>query len=107
MADGFIDNAEERRYEWRVGGEIAALITYGRKADMLALTHTETRPGFEGQGYAKRLVAQVVASAEESGTALLPFCPFVASWLAKNPDHLAVVPARYHEHFGLTQGAGA
>ncbi len=107
MADGFSDNTEQRRYEWLVGGEIAALITYGRKGDMLALTHTETRPGFEGQGYAKQLVATVVAAAEESGTQLLPFCPYVASWLSKNPSHLGVVPARYHEHFGLTQGAGA
>lgn len=107
MAEGFNDNTDERRYEWLVDGEIAALITYGRKGDMLALTHTETRPGFEGQGYAKKLVTEVVSRAEESGTAILPFCPYVASWLAKNPDHVGVVPARYHEHFGLTQGAGA
>ncbi len=107
MSEAFLDNTDQRQYEWQVDGDIAALITYGRKGDMLALTHTETRPGFEGQGYAKKLVAEVVRRAEEHGTKLLPFCPFVASWLGKNPDHLGVVPAQYHEHFGLTQGAGA
>ena len=107
MAEAFIDNTDARQFEWQVDGEIAALISYGRKGDMLALTHTETRPGFEGQGYAKKLVTAVVAGAEESGTQILPFCPYVASWLSKNPGHIGVVPAQYHQHFGLVQEAGA
>lgn len=107
MAETFIDNADARRFEWQVDGETAALIDYGRKGDMLALTHTETKEGFEGRGYAKKLVSTVVGKAEEQGLSILPFCPYVASWLSKNPEHLGVVPARYHEHFGLVQSAEA
>lgn len=107
MAEAFIDDTDQRRYEWQVDGQVAALIDYGRKGGMLALVHTETRPGFEGQGYAKKLVEAVIAKAEADETAVLPFCPYVASWLTKHPERQGVVPARYHEHFGLTQPAGA
>lgn len=101
MAETITDDPDRRQFELHVDGELAALITYGRKGTMLALTHTETRPGFERRGYAKKLVEHVLATAREEGTAILPFCPYVRQYLVDHPDQIDLVPEHYHAHFDL------
>jgi predicted GNAT family acetyltransferase len=95
------DVQDRRRYELRVDGELAALVTYGKRGSMLALTHTETEPGFEGQGYAKQIVTHILSEAREHGLAVLPFCPFVRQYIADHGEHLELVPERYRENFEL------
>ena len=106
MAEVITDDTERRRFELHVEGELAALVTYGRNDEMLALTHTETEPGFEGKGYAKKIVAHVIGVAQENDLAVLPFCPFVKHYMLERPELLALVPERYRANFGLV-GAGS
>lgn len=100
MATEITDNNERRRYELLVHGKLAALITYGRTEDTLALTHTETIEGFERQGLATQLVKHVVDEAQEQGLGVLPFCPFVKHYLIEN-DLLSLVPRMYQKNFGI------
>lgn len=88
-----------------VDGELAALIAYGRKGDMLALTHTETEDGFEGRGLATKLVEHVLAEATEKGVQILPFCPFVQHYMETHPESQSLVPERYRAQFGLVGAA--
>lgn len=101
MAEVITDDPERRRFELHVDGELAALVTYGRNGDMLALTHTETEPGFERKGYAKQLVAHAIGVAQEHDLAVLPFCPFVKQYMLDRPELLPLVPERYRANFGL------
>jgi hypothetical protein len=32
---------------------------------------------------------------------VLPFCPYVASWIRKHPDYADLVPAQRHAEFNL------
>lgn len=101
MAVEITENAGARRFELRVDGELAALVTYARNRTQIALTHTETEPGFEGQGYAKQLVEQLLANIRDEGLDLLPFCPFVSGYLRKHPEWLELVPANARAKFDL------
>lgn len=101
MAVEITDNTTRRRFEVRVDDEIAALVTYGKNAHEIALTHTETKPGFEGQGYAKQVVEFALARAREDGLEVLPFCPYVRDYIAKHPEQLDLVPAELRPRFEL------
>ncbi|MDQ8047140.1 MAG: GNAT family N-acetyltransferase [Solirubrobacteraceae bacterium] len=105
MAEVITDDTERRRFELLVDGQVAALIAYGRKGDMLALTHTETEEGYGGKGYATRLVEHVLGQAREQGTEILPFCPFVQHYMVTHPEAQSLVPERYREQFGLVGAA--
>lgn len=102
MAEEVIqDDHDRRRFELFVDGKLAVLVTYGRNGEMLALTHTETQPGFEGQGLGTKLVAHVISVAQEEGLAVLPFCPFVKHYMLQHPETLTLVPDQYRQNFGL------
>jgi predicted GNAT family acetyltransferase len=107
MAEEIIDNVQKSRFELHVDGELAALITYGRNKRMIALTHTETEEGFGGKGYATKLIDYAVAEVERDGLELLPFCPFVRSYLLKHPEHLGLVPENKLDNFGLPHPTAA
>lgn len=105
MGVDITDNTQRRRFELHVDGELAALVTYGRNSRQLALVHTETEPGFEGQGYAGQVVAHAIDEARERGLELLPFCPFVQHYLRKHPDLIDLVPASERPKFELDEVA--
>ena len=73
------DNPEERRYEIRVGGELAGFTQYRQQPSDLAFIHTEIDDRFEGQGLGGKLVAFALDDARSRGLAVLPICPFVKS----------------------------
>ncbi len=103
MATEPTDNTTRRRFELHVDGELAALITYGKNSHQIALTHTETEPGFEGQGYAKQLVEFALAQAREAGSRCCRFCPYVRDYIAKHPEQLDLVPADVRPKFALAE----
>ncbi len=105
MSVEFTDNTARRRFELHADGGLAALITYGRNSHQIALTHTETEPGFEGQGYGKQIVVQALAWAREHELEVLPFCPFVRDYIAAHPEELDLVPETAREKFGLAEVA--
>jgi predicted GNAT family acetyltransferase len=95
------DNATQSQFEVRVGGEPAGLVTYHRSGDLLSLLHTEVDDKFQGLGLAGTLARAALDSARERGLSVLPYCPYVASWIRKHPDYSDLVPPERHEEFGL------
>ena len=96
-----VDNADKARFEILADGEIAGFLDYSLRADEIAFLHAETDDRFRGQGVAARLVQSSLDSARERHLAVLPYCPFVRSWIADHPAYSDLIPAGKRQHFGL------
>jgi predicted GNAT family acetyltransferase len=104
-----IDNPAESRFELYVGGERAGLVVYelaGRRDDhqggeQVSILHTEIADPFQGMGLASKLVRGVLDQARARGLAVLPYCPYTKSWIAKHPDYADLVPPDRRAQFGL------
>lgn len=96
-----VDEPERDRYEARAGGRIAGFAEYRRVGDRLSVLHTEVAAEFEGRGIGSVVVRGVLADARARGLAVLPFCPFVRSYLTRHPEDLDLVPAADRPRFEL------
>jgi uncharacterized protein len=86
-----IDVPTAHRYEIRVGGELAGVVTYQRRTGPLVLVHTEIDPRFEGHGLGTKLAGAVLDEVRRRGGTVVPRCPFVAGWIRRHPEYLDVV----------------
>lgn len=95
------DNPDAERYEVFADGELAGFVTYRLQDGRIALRHTEVDDAFEGQGVGSALVSGVLDDARARGLAVLPFCPFVRSYIQRHPEYLELVPSDERKRFGL------
>lgn len=79
-----VDAPDRRRYEARVGSDLAALADYIPTSELVAFTHTEVLAGFEGQGIATTLVREALDDVRRKQLKALPVCPFVTAFLQRN-----------------------
>lgn len=54
--------------------------------DRLTVYHTEVDPAFEGRGFAKLLLAELVSYARGNGLKIVPLCPYVHAQFKRRPD---------------------
>lgn len=89
------DVPEGKRYEARIGDEIAGVAAYLRTPDMIAFIHTEVKDAYEGRGVGSALARTALDAARAQGLRVLAICPFFEGWLAKHPEYadLQYVPA--------------
>jgi uncharacterized protein len=97
------DNPALQRFEAKVDGELAGWATYrrSRKQGLIAFMHTEVEDEFSGQGIGGQLAREALDAARAEGLAVLPFCPFVNSFIAEHPEYVDLVPEGQREEFGL------
>jgi uncharacterized protein len=95
------DAPERGQFEITVYGRRAGFAAYQRLSKVIAFTHTEVDDSFEGQGIGSRLVSFALDSAREEGLDVLPYCPFVRSWIERHPAYVDLVPERRRAEFGL------
>ena len=100
-ASTVIHNGREQRYELRLDGNIVGFAQYRSRPGLIAFIHTEVDDKFEGQGLASRLISSALDDASEHGLAVLPFCPFVNSYIQRHQEYLDLVPEQYREAFDL------
>ena len=81
-----IDNAEARRYEARIGDELAGWVDYGRVGPRLVALHTEVLPEFGGRGIASALVRRVLDDVRAAGGTVTPRCPFFVAHFERHPE---------------------
>jgi uncharacterized protein len=101
METTVVDNPDAHRFEILFDDDVAGFVTYKRTDGTLSLLHTEIDPRFEGRGLASTLVREVLDTARASGSAVLPFCPFVRSYLERHPDQVDLVPKDQRDRFRL------
>jgi uncharacterized protein len=95
------DEPEAERYTISVNGEPAGFTQYRNRRKGLAFTHTEIDDRFEGQGLGGRLVSFALDDARSRGLAVLPFCPFVRSYIQRHSEYVDLVPEDMWPQFGL------
>lgn len=94
------DNAELKRYELPVEGQIA-VVTYNLSPPNLMITETLVPEALEGRGIASRLARHVIDDARARGLVILPVCPFFSAFFQKHPEHSDVVHPTYRGILGL------
>lgn len=86
------DVPERERFEARdEAGALAGLVTYQLSGAIIAYTHTEVDPAFEGQGVGSTLARAVMDDARAKGRTVVPICPFLSEWLGKHPEYDGIV----------------
>jgi len=97
------DNPSASRYELHVGADLAGLVEYklGHQDSVISFLHTEVGDAFQGQGLAGQLARHVLDDARKRGLSVLPFCPYINSWIKKHPEYTDLVPAERRGDFGL------
>jgi predicted GNAT family acetyltransferase len=95
------DAPDRERYEAHADDALAGILQYRRRPELIALVHTEVLPAFEGQGVGGALARLALEDARASGTAVLPFCPFVNAYIQRHPEYAELVPESLREKFGL------
>jgi predicted GNAT family acetyltransferase len=103
-ATGVVDNTAESRFEILADGELAGYAVYRTDGAALAFTHTVVEPRFEGKGIGSALAAGALNAARERGVPVLPYCPFIRSYIQRHPVYVDLVPAERRAGFGLTTG---
>ena len=87
-------NDSKKRFEIEVDGHFA-FINFGEKANQIALVHTEAEPELAGTGAASAVVEKTLEWIESNDKTLLPFCPFVFSYIKKHPEWKRIVDKGY------------
>jgi uncharacterized protein len=100
-APAVTDNPASSRYELHVGGELAGIVAYQLRDTVISLLHTEIEPAFQGAHLAGHLARFALDDARQRGLAVLPFCPYVSSWIKKHPEYADLVPQDRRAGFGL------
>jgi uncharacterized protein len=96
-----VDVSERSRFEVLVDGEIAGFTEYRRRPGLIAFIHTLIDPRFEGQGLGSQLVRTALSEARSDRLSVLPFCPFVRSYIAGHTEYLDLVPEKMRAQFEL------
>ncbi|HEY7946938.1 MAG TPA: GNAT family N-acetyltransferase [Acidimicrobiales bacterium] len=93
LAVRVVDNRRLHRYEAYVGDALAGFAVYDLTGDTIAFLHTETEPGFEGQGVASDLARAALDDARSRSRRVIPRCPFFASYIDRHPAYADLLPA--------------
>ena len=94
------DNPLASRFELRVDGELAGYAQYRDVHAGRAFEHTVIAAEYEGQGLASQLIRYSLDEAVTAYRRVLPFCPFVRSYVQRHPAYIELVDEP--ERFGLT-----
>lgn len=81
------DDPQARRYEARIGDELAGTAAYIRTPEVVAFIHTEVGDAYEGRGIGSALARTALDDARSQGLRVLAICPFIAGWLTKHPEY--------------------
>jgi predicted GNAT family acetyltransferase len=101
MSETIADSPERQRYEIRIDGELAGFAQYHAKPGQISFTHTEVDDRLEGRGLGSKLAASALDDARERGLAVLPFCPFVKSYIQRHREYVDLVPEDRRAEFDL------
>jgi predicted GNAT family acetyltransferase len=85
------NNEAASQYEIHISGDLAGLTTYRRDDDRVVFRHAEVYPKWEGRGVGSELARAALDDVVSEGLTIVPHCPFIANYIARNPSYLAHV----------------
>jgi uncharacterized protein len=81
------NHGDHGRYFADLDGGAQAELTYRKSGDnIIVINHTGVPRPFEGRGIALALVKKAVEDARESGTRIVPLCPYVDAQFRRHPE---------------------
>lgn len=86
-----INNTDKNQYEFHIEGYIPKIEYIISENGEIYLTHTEVPIKLEGQGIGTQLVEKALKDIKEKQYKLVPLCPFVATYIKKNPEWKKIV----------------
>ena len=95
------DNQVEDQFELYVDGTPAGTLTYTIEGGNYALHQENIDEHFQGRGMGSQLVSHALDQIRSSGHGVLPFCPFVQSYLLSHPESQDLVPSSRRAEFEL------
>ena len=101
MATEIIHDESASRYRLRREGVEVGYLRYRRGDGVVLLSSTHVDPAYRGHGLAGKLARRALDDADKDGLVVEPFCPFVRSFIAKNPQYVRLVPPQRREALGL------
>ncbi|MDX2377480.1 N-acetyltransferase [Microbacterium sp. LRZ72] len=85
-------NEQQNRYELYAGDTLAGFAAFETTADgRVRFTHTQIDRAFRGRGLADVLASDALSDVAQRGEAIVPICPFIASYLKDNEIAGAVI----------------
>lgn len=78
-------NTDDHRFEFYIDDSVA-FIEYKLKGDDILLMHTEVPEALQGIGIGYALILKAFQEIEQKELRVVPLCPFIKSFLRKNPD---------------------
>ncbi|HJV98958.1 MAG TPA: GNAT family N-acetyltransferase [Arthrobacter sp.] len=86
-------NPDRQRFEVLVAGSVIGKAAYkeydGGSSPQRIFYHTVINEEYGGQGLAGRLAAVALDETIASGLRIVPVCPFIKKYIAKNPGYAA------------------
>jgi predicted GNAT family acetyltransferase len=95
------DNPAKHRFEIVYDGVLAGFADYRDRDDVRSFLHTEIQQALEGRGLASQLIRTALDETRAAGFGVLPFCPFVRSYIHRHPEYAELVPADHRARFDL------
>nr|WP_306118549.1 MULTISPECIES: GNAT family N-acetyltransferase [unclassified Roseitalea] len=90
-----IDEGAKGRYVIEAPGNAIAEMSYSRvNAALIIIDHTQVPEVFRGTGTGLRLLEALIADARQTGTKVIPVCPFAAAQFDKHPQWADIVSAK-------------
>jgi uncharacterized protein len=80
------NNKTEYRYELWINDELAGYTQYVMDRGRIAFLHTEVYDSYEGMGLGSRLARAALENVRARGLMVMPFCPFIATYIQRHLD---------------------
>ncbi len=90
MSSAVTDNAADHRFELKAGDHVAVAY-YTLAPGIVTFTHTEVPPALSGQGIGSKLARGALEQVRARGLKVVPKCPFISAFIAKNPEFADLV----------------
>lgn len=78
-------NTDDHRFEFYIDDTVA-FMEYKLNGDSILLKHTKVPIELQGRGIGNALILKSLEEIEKKALRVVPLCPFVKSFLHKNPD---------------------
>lgn len=88
-----IQNAEENRFEVWIEGLLSKL-DYTENGGSIAMTHVGVPVEFRGMGIAAIITRSALEYARSKSLRVIPICPYVISYLRRNPQYMELTKNR-------------
>lgn len=95
-----VDNPAARRIELTVDG-YTAFVAYRLVGRSIVFTHTEVPAQLQGRGVGSILARGALDLARARGLGVIPYCPFIASFIRRHQEYLDLVSEENRRRLGL------